>query len=303
MNFKQFVEDYRISTATPEMEHYRNGWIHIKCPCCDDDGTHLGFHVRSEEFTCWRCKGKSPAQVIHDLLRVRWPEAFEIVAKYTGRPLLRHQDEDTCTGAVTEVCLPYGCGPMQEIHREYLRGRKYDPGKLESIWNLMGTGALGDYKFRIIAPITVGGKFVSFQGRDISDKQKSKYKAADRTNEIIHHKDTVYGLDEVPYDTIIIVEGLPSVWRLGPGAVATFGTGWTSTQVKVLSKFKRRIVLYDSLKEGTDTQDKDAESSAKTLAAALSCLGGMVEVVSIEYKDPGEMPQIEADELMKELMK
>lgn len=303
MNFPQFITDYKIPVASPDAEHYRRGWLHIRCPCCEDTGTHLGFNTKSGYLYCWRCKGKSPAQVVRSQLGLSWQEAFRIVETYTERPSNRVRIDEPQVQPCREVELPFGCSAMAESHREYLRKRKYNAEQLEAVWNLMGTGYLGDYKFRVIAPITVNGRLVSFQGRDITGQSRMKYKAAALDNEVVHHKHTVYGIDRVPHDTVVVVEGLPSVWRLGPGAVATFGTGWTPAQVGVLKKFRRRYILFDSLKEEEPVPDQDAIRSARELASALAIFGGTTILKFIDYKDPGEMPQDEANQLMKEMMR
>jgi len=161
-------------------------------------------------------------------------------------------------------------------------------------WKLQGTGPIGSYKHRIIAPVYLGGVLVSFQGRDITDKAPLKYKACEMEKETIHHKHILYGIDEVPFDTIIIVEGLFDVWRLGPGAVATFGVSTTIQQVKMMLRYPRRIVMFDN-----PSIDPQAGIEAEKLARILSQKPGSTEIIELnEWKDPAEMPDEEAEKLM-----
>lgn len=205
-------------------------------------------------------------------------------------------------GGASKLKLPL-CGELGAMHIQYLESRGFDAEKLESLWGLMGTKGIGRYPNRIIAPIFLNGTTVSYQGRDVTGKQKLRYKACSLEKEVIHHKNTLYGIDNCK-DSIVVVEGITDVWRLGYGAVCTFGIKYTTSQLRMIASKKRRYIMYD-------TQDPQARAQGLSLAAQLSLLPGLTEYVELGSthawidpragKDPGNLTQEEADAIMAEL--
>ena len=95
-----------------------------------------------------------------------------IIIQYTSnnRPNTRQNSLPKAReGKVSTVPFPASCGPIQARHQKYLSDRGFDPDFLEQEYDLRGTGPVGSYKFRVIAPIIFRRKIVSFQGRDISN--------------------------------------------------------------------------------------------------------------------------------------
>lgn len=224
-------------------------------------------------------------------------EAKRIILEYGGektRPLLK-QNSPVQVGKRKRVDFPLGTVELQPKHRDYLIGRNFDPDLLERIYGLKGTGPLGDYKFRIIAPVILDGKMVSYQGRDVTGKSDLRYKACPLDLEVIHHKHTLYGVDLVKGGSVVVVEGITDVWRLGPGAVATFGTGFTKQQANmIMQKFKRVYLLFDP--------EPKAQQVAEELSWVLSNVGVESYIIDLgSGTDPGDMKQDDADNLMKEL--
>ena len=168
--------------------------------------------------------------------------------------------------------------------------------KLEKEWGLLGTGPVGPYKHRIIAPIHFRNELVSYQGRDITGKSPLRYKACSEKNEVMKHKHTLYGIDKVPGKRVVVVEGIADVWRLGPGAVATFGIKFTGSQINLLSEFEKVFIIFDS----GETEDQ-AEEQSEILCDSLGCLGVDTEQIRLDGVDPGDMGQTEANNLMKSL--
>lgn len=156
----------------------------------------------------------------------------------------------------------------------------------------MSTGHIGAYSHRILAPIYFNGKVVSYQCRATRTHQKLPYLACAKREEVIEHKSMLYGFDvAVRLNKCVVVEGVTDVWRLGPGAVATFGKGFTPAQVLLISNhFDQIFVLPDS----------DVPES-ETITPALEALGKEVEELNLSWGDPDDLSQKQADELMKEL--
>lgn len=288
MNFERFCKDNEIPIATETDSHYTSGWTNINCPHCDDHSFHCGIPVDGRTVNCYRCGTHSIIETIETLLKCTRGEAHQIIRQYDkSKPIIR----PTIEKKFTKISLPPEAEPMTVMHWTYLVGRKFDPTKLEPLWNLMGTSHLGEYRFRIIAPVFFKGALVSFQGRDITNKIPDKYKSCRGT----YIKDYLYGLDFVKGDSIVICEGITDVWRLGKGAVATFGTQFTLSQVNQLRQFSNRYILFDS-------EDEQAVEQANKLANQLSAFSGNTEVITIDCTDPAEMKQQDADVLMRKLL-
>ena len=174
--------------------------------------------------------------------------------------------------------------------------RNFDPDFLEKKYRLLGTSHLGDYCHRVIAPIIVNQEVVSYQGRDITNKSRMRYKACPTEYEIIHHKYTLYNIDNAKKDSIAVVEGITGVWRLGDNSVCTFGVKYTSEQALLLCKFKKVFVFFD-----TDDTGAGQEQSEK-LRSFLNTYG--VKTVNItvgKNKDSGSISNSEAKEIMKSI--
>lgn len=218
-------------------------------------------------------------------LHISLREARTITDQYQGRPSNR-QTSGNLRAPVRrrEAILPPGCGPMADCHKQYLERRKYDPDQLAATWGLLGTGPVGPYKLRVIIPIHFQNVMVSFQGRDITNQSPLKYKACSKDKEARDHKTVLYGLDKVPGSSVVIVEGVPSVWRLGPGSVATFGIEYTAAQVGLLRQFSRRYILFDA-----GASEGAARAQSLRLATALSAFDGITEVLDLGEGDPGDV--------------
>lgn len=296
-DFSKFCKTYRIKPVTEGHKHARRGWQQIPCPFCSGhSGYHLGWNERDDYFNCWRC-GFHPHQiVIQKLLRVNYEEAQRIVENFQTKGTRR---KETLTIKADSVEFPAGTSKMIKPHKDYLKSRQFDPDLLERIWGLKGTGPIGSYRWRVIAPITYNGRLVSYQGRDISKFSDLRYKACPSHEEAIDHKKVLYGYDQTRgKDRCIVVEGITDVWRLGEGAVCTFGIEYTNAQVKLLRSFDLVFVAYD---QGDNTsEEKAAAKQARKLASELSAFTS-VEIIDIGEGDPGDLEQSEADNIMKEL--
>jgi DNA primase len=186
---------------------------------------------------------------------------------------------------------------MGHRHYDYLESRGFEPERLEREWGLLGTGAIGSYKWRIIIPIYFQGALVSYTSRDVTGRAELKYKACPQAEEVVKHKKTIYGLDRASAGTVIVVEGPPDVWRLGPGAVALYGTAFTPTQVGLLKEFERRFIFFDS-------GEVEAANQAQKLADLLSVFPGVTEVLDLgEEMDPADLTYKEALAIRKEFLR
>ena len=286
----RFIEDFNIPTDNTG-KNTQPGWININCPICDDDSNHGGFNIKKGYYNCWKCDWSPLENVVAALLSIPNNKARLIIEEYKSSPRFQLVEKEKVYKN-TKLELPFGSGPLKEKHKTYLKRRNFDPEKLEILFNLKGTNHLGDYNFRIIAPIYYQNKLVSYQGRDITGKSKIRYKACKLSEEIINHKNIFYNIDSID-KKCIIVEGITDVWRLGPGAVCTFGIKFTMEQVKLLKGYKEVFIFFDS--------DPQARKQAQKLAGYCDPFNKSVELLEIKRGDPGSLGQKGADRLMRNL--
>lgn len=292
-NPEKFLLDYGISHAVSG-KNTSPKFINIQCPFCADSSTHGGFHRTDGYYNCWLCGHHSLSETIRELLGIDLYQAIRILKKYQERPYtkgLRGISEES-KEIISKVSFPMGTSKLKKIHKEYLKKRNFNPNQLEKEWRILGTEYLGNYKFRIVIPIYFNGNLVSYQARDITGESGLRYKACSKNNEILHHKHLLYGLDKIKSDKIIVCEGIFDCWRLGKGAVATFGIEYTTKQLLLLAAgFSKIFILFDS--------EFQAQKQADKLASELVGLGRDVEILDIEKGDPADLSDKEAREIME----
>lgn len=303
LNIVQLLTDYSVLFVTEGHKHCQPGWVQVACPFCSgSSGWHLGYNEQEDYWNCWRCGWHPGDKVLAELTGEPERVIRGLMRQYALRPSHEAAAKriQPAKSPLSTLTLPLGTGPLGERHIRYLKQqRKYsDPEELAQIWQLQGTGHVGPYKFRIIAPIFHEGRMVSYQGRDVTGRSELKYKACPQHLELLPHKHCLYGLDYVPFwkREVIVVEGVTDVWRLGAGnAVATFGIKHTTEQVRLLVKrFQRVFVLYDP--------EAQAVQQAHKLASMLAHFKVEAVVLGIDTrKDPDDLTEEEVKTLLQKL--
>ena len=292
---ERFCNDYEIDFQTAEQsKHARHGWIQIVCPFCKGNpGWHGGFNIDRGYYNCWRCGNTWLPVVIQNFTGLDISDSLELIKSYTSGDLI---DEYRTQKFAKETTLPDECIPMTEQQRNYLIKRNYDPDELIETWGLLGTGNIGEYNYRIIAPIFLNKILISYQGRDYTGLCSIQYKACAAENEVYRHQHTLYGIDNAKNDTVIICEGITDVWRIGPDSVATFGIEYTAPQIRLLaSKYKNAYVLFDN--------DPQAQVKAEEIYYHLIAFNIECEIITLDdYQDPGQMLPKDARQLRKALL-
>lgn len=303
-DFVTFAREHSIPILHEGHKHSRPNWVQTICPfCTGNPGWHLGYRLDSGHFHCWRCGSHPNVEVVQKVLQCGWMEARRIAYNMRSRVQPQEVKEQD---RVDHVDLPIPNFPLNSVllpqHQKYLKERDFDPFLLAQIWRLRCTNhETPGFKHRILAPVYYQGKLVTYQGRDITGKSLSKYKNCPKEKSILTLHETLYGIDQVPGDAVVVVEGITDVWRLGPGAVSTFGVDWSRQQAMLLRPFNRRYILFD--------QDDAGQEEAKKLAKLLAGFDGTTEVIEITLdngsgfpspflKDPADHSQMWADLLM-----
>ena len=286
----RWASDYKLD------HRHSGGWVNIHCPFCQGSPDyHLGLRADGIGCHCWRCGKHKLWDAIKAVCGPSQGLLSQIRERYGTGPI-RLVQSDTTRLHAPSVSWPSGIlGSIPVMAADYLKSRGFDPVLLAGTWGLRFTGPTGGYKFRIIAPIYDGGKLVSYQGRCYTGKRELRYKACPKDLEAVDHQNLLYGEWLVTGNHVLVVEGIADAWRLGPGAVATFGIGYTMAQVERLAKYKRVSLIFDS--------DPQAIEQAEELGVLLRGLNPeiQVDVVELEDGDPGELSAADVRELKRRL--
>jgi DNA primase len=187
-----------------------------------------------------------------------------------------------------QLVIPKRVRPLQEPHKRYLRARNFSPAEIEEVWSVKGIGIDTQLAWRLWIPIIQNRETVSWTTRTIDPDNEMRYISASPKEEAVPHKEVLYGEDYCR-SAIIITEGPTDVWRIGKGAVATFGLGFEPAQVKRMLQYPVRVVCFDNSKE--------AQKRAKKLAGTLSLYKGETYVVNLSADDAGSASPEEIKEL------
>jgi hypothetical protein len=288
----RFLDDFGVPWWPPGENVSRNH-VGVTCPFCDDTYNHLGIHVSGDRVpTCWKC-GKHSLQ---SYVRTISSENFDTLSEKYGEILSYYQFTDNFEEKIrggASSCIPPGSKNFKPAHKKYLTDRGSDADYLIHKYDLLVTSSTDDYPFRIIFPIKLNNKIVSYQGRSFIGAAP-KYLTCRPEDEVIFHKDIFFNLDNSDKDICIIVEGVFDAVRLGNNAIASFGTSITPEQLLyVKSKYKYVFLLYDT--------EEEAQNKAKKAALTLNGFGIQVENIKLDHGDPGEMTDEDALYLKREL--
>lgn len=292
-NYTQLFNDYGVEYEVKSGKS-RN-FLSIPCPYCHNSNKlYGGINLVKNYYNCWKCGHHDLSKVILSLTGQDW---YVVKEKYLINPgardlYLREVAEKKIIN--TSLNFPLGTTDLNKKQKEYLHDRGFDANELVRLYGLKGTGRVGHHSFRIVIPIFFEGQMVSWTCRDYTGLAELRYLSCNGSEEIMNHKDLVYGIDLVRGNHVVVCEGPTDKWRLGVGAVALFGTGYKQSQINLLARFEKTTIIFDG--EG------DAMARAEELAGELAGRGREAEIVLLDGGDPGDMSQKEADDMMEEII-
>jgi len=224
-----------------------------------------------------------------------WETAKTRLKSYTGAAI---QNTHKATPNATYCVIPKEVMPLNVTQLlqigSFFNKRYLNATGVVAKYNLHWSGPIGYFKYRIIIPVYYKGELCTLVGRDVTGKAEEKYLNYPNHLSTTNIKSLLYNIDNAKKKKLIIVEGPADVWRLGDGAVATFGIKWTTQQVKLIAMggYEQVFIMYDN--------EKLAQVAANGLAEELSVFIKDVNVLHAEWvKDPGELSQERADVLMQ----
>lgn len=295
MNFERLFKDYKIDYSTK----VNRNWVNTRCCFCGGSSYKLGFNPQEDYCACFACGGHDLYDALSRLLNVPKNQLKELLSNYAGRV---NVTKELNHKIINKLELP--TNEFTKAERKYLESRGFDPDYLHDKYKIVGGGIVGKWKHRIIIPILLNGKVVSWTGRSILSKERlieleiPRYKNLAIDDSIIDPKSTLFNLDNCDKDSVILTEGAFDVLRLGDDCVCSFGTELSQTQVGIIKdSFKKVYIMFDN--------EKEAQKKARKFGLELSVMGVDVEVVDAysdyDVNDGAELSENQVKEIKKEL--
>jgi DNA primase len=295
---KSYLDDKGYAYANPGDKNVSIGWIGINCPFCRDKSNHMGVNMSSMTISCWKCnKQGTVLALVMRLDSCSFHYAKDnILPKYLLRefahlsaPKRKHSDKVKYPSGIVKELMP--------VHTKFIESRRYDPEYVQRKYDVVGVGpTMDDWKFRLIIPVYHNRELITYVGRDTTGKLEVPYRNCPIEKCITQAKESLYNLDFAG-DTVILVEGIFDSWRIGDGAVCTFGTKYTDSQLLLLKGRKRVFVMFD----GREDDDGEAIGYAHNLAADLSGIVSDIEVLELDSGDPDGLSDDDVWYLRKDL--
>jgi hypothetical protein len=187
--------------------------------------------------------------------------------------------------------------PLSKTEKDYLLSRHFNPKELINRYNIQGGGWVGDWKNRIIIPIYLGGKLISWTSRTIIKDREPRYKNLENHLSVIDPKKIFFNLDNCSGKSVALLEGPFDVLRFGDNGICGFGITLTRTQLLYLSeRFTKIYILFDN--------QRIAQKKAREYGMVLQGHGldvFLVDISDYRVKDIGEMSPYKVKQLKKEL--
>jgi hypothetical protein len=290
MKLFEILAELNIPTAPEHHHHSREGWLQTDCPYCSP-GTErwrLGFNEQYFYCNCWSCGRHNIVDALATLSSQSRRDVGQLLSQ-ADRRVIHHEEVKGV------LAIPNGVGKLEGAHKRYLKRRGFDPCKLEHLWGIKGLALSMTHPWRIFIPIHYQGEVVSWTTRAISDYIEPRYKSASLKEEKMPHKKLLYGEDFVR-QSCVVVEGPIDAWAIGPGAVATCGTGLMGdSQISRIAKYPLRVLCFDN--------EPDAQRRAEKVCNDLSSFPGKTFKIELESgKDAAEASEKEIRELRKRFL-
>ena len=300
IDIEEYLQNRGIPYDPPGSKNVGRNSVGIACPFCGDHqhsgNNHLGIKIDTKQWNCWICgagRNKGFLSLVAKLENCSYRQAEEILQPFmhSDMSLVQTANRDDLRALQGQFKLPdEAVKELLPLHKNYLEKRNFDPEVIFNSYNLYSVGNISKrWKFRLIVPIYFHFRMVSFIGADVTRQHSLKYKNCSPEESLIPINSTVYNFDRAKH-TVIIVEGITDVWRIGDGAVALYTKHATRQQLKILSEFERVFIMLDS----------DAINAAEELANNLAGFTE-TEIIELDEGDPADMKEEDVKHLRREI--
>lgn len=264
MKVRDLLRELNVEIAPAGHHHVSNGWVGIDCCHCSPKSGRFRLGIPEDSggwATCWVC---GPKRLVDMLAEATGEPVRKILALVKDHGGLETDSPRAEIKAGGKFLPPEGVGPLLRAHRRYLEDRRLDPDEVASLWGVQGIGVAPRCQWSLFIPVRLGTEPVSWTTRSIGSTGQ-RYKTAEPHEEKVHVRNLLYG-EENARHAIVVVEGAPDVWSIGPGGVGTLGTGFSQSQVLRMSKYPVRVVVFNA--------EPDAQRRARNLCKVLKVFQG-----------------------------
>lgn len=300
IDIEEYLQNRGIPYDPPGSKNVGRNSVGIACPFCGDHqhsgNNHLGIKLDTKQWNCWICgagRNKGFLSLVAKLENCSYRQAEEVLRPFmhSDMSLVQTANRDDFRALQGQFKLPdEAVKELLPLHRNYLEKRNFDPEFIFQHYNLYSVGNISKrWKFRLIVPIYFHFRMVAFVGADVTRQHSLKYKNCSPEESLIPINSTVYNFDRAKH-TVIVVEGITDVWRIGNGAVALYTKHATRQQLKILSEFERVFIMLDS----------DAITAAEELANNLAGFTE-TEIIELDEGDPADMKDDDVKSLRREI--
>jgi hypothetical protein len=318
LDWPAFLTQNNIEFVTAGRYHVTKDNIAINCCWCPNDTSYnLHISLLGKGFHCFRVdshKGPTPQRLIQKLLNCSRAYADTLV-EGSGTPLPADRD---FLSSLSDLFQPERAEPIRppEILRlpktfqpirpagsgrmfvSYLERRGFSPTYVYDLfkrYDLVACADGGQWHGRIVFPVTMGGRLVTWTGRHIGGhpmRYLTLSVADTATPALSPIKETVLWFDRLKKmsGTLVVCEGPFDALKInylgadyGVHGTCLFGKSMTDAQAELLSgldNFARKIVLLDrSMVDHWNPRGR---------FAALEGAGFEMRFLPQEVADPGE---------------
>ena len=297
MNFVKLFNDYNVEYDT----RVNKGWTNVTCPFCDDKTFNGGFNNAGDYYHCWKCGGHNFKQALARTVNIPFNEVDTLIEQYAGRNSVLNTLNKKQAKA-TKLTLP--TDTFTSAERKYLKERNFSPKLLHEKYKIVGGGITGSWKYRIIIPLVLNGKIVSWTARTILSKQQQqklkipRYKNLSIEQSVVDPKSVLYNLDHCEDKIAVLTEGAFDVIRMGDGFFCSFGTELTQSQISMIKqRFEKVFIMFDN--------EEEAQAKARKFGLQIASIGVEVELVDcygdFNKNDAGELNEKEVQIIRHEL--
>ena len=287
-------------------------FVNINCvggECVDDQKYKLGVHRSLCYGYCW-ADGKIKVFDIAKSLGIPWREWSKAIDEASDEWEIEYSDMEPLVDIDDDEADIFVPGePLKEVHKEYLRGRGFNPEWLEKEFGVRGTGYLpyipGEacMAHMIVIPIHYQNRIISYLGRSIQKDPMFRYICCHETQELRFHKRLFFNLDKATSKKVILVEGTFDAMKLIQASgnfniIASYGTAIKPEQLLLLrERYDEVIVLFDP--------EEKAQGHADEIVDYMSQFGKQAVSITLqgeEDNDPGKLDLPTAKFLVEALL-
>lgn len=278
----------------------------VCCPFCNDQGHKLWInHTYGRDYdettgrrtdthlavcyknSCLEVPGR--AQQLEDIV-------FGAGRRMIKKMVVRQVAGDIVRRRIEPPGKILGFDSLPDYHpaAEYLSSRGFDPLQLTADFKVGVCTEYSDDRYRLMKgriyiPVTFNYELAGWQGRVVGDAGMPKYYNSPgmQKSQVLYNYDAAL---EMP--AVVVVEGVPSVWRIGRAAVCLFGktmSAWQSNTITTAWSGKPVFLMLDN-----DAQ-KEIDSAVTEL-----CRHGVnvVPVILPDARDPADYSRAELRDIL-----